>query len=260
MLDPLSPFGHRIVGSPHIIPSFKYRLALYNGFHFFLMVSTIIIVSLQIFAFSIQVLQTKSDPVLFIDTTLWSTSEHWFQLYRYLTYAFVHASTAHLVSNVAMTLILAPTLEAVHGPLTTATTWGVGVILGGILHNLYNQNIAVVGSSAGVFALLAARIYDVFLNLEDMALWQLRLLTLICLGLPTFVDWTSSFHKITSLSHSAHFGGALGGIFISSLPRPVGLTCTSTYNPASPIRKAIGGIGSTTLLLITIPFSLYINT
>lgn len=172
--------------------------------------STTAIVLLQVIAYSIQSILHDD----YVDY-LWATRLHGFEAWRYLSYGFIHASLLHLISNVSMTLILAPTLEFVQGSVTVAVTWLVGVILGGVTHALENTEVAVVGSSAGVYALIVVRILDIIANSENMRTWTLRLLTICCLALPGLVDWLTT-ERFTTTSHAAHVGGAIGG-FIASI-------------------------------------------
>jgi len=182
-----------------------YRAKLYKSVQAWVLPATTFIVFVQLLVYCIQ-LWTNDDHI----GTFWASRKVIPQLWRLVTYAFVHGSLMHVISNVAMTLVLSPTLEFIHGPLVVCLVWGFGVIGGAVAHVSANETIAVVGSSAGVYAILVARIYDVFVNMQNMRTWPLQLLTLFCLGLPGLVDWITT-DELTTTSHSAHLGGAAFG-------------------------------------------------
>lgn len=189
-----------------------YRLLLYKRVRaWFLPASFLLVLSQQI----VYLVQLYTDNK-YLDDVWASGDSNWYELWRYVTYGFVHASLMHIVSNVAMTLVLAPTLEFIHGPFTVAFVWLTGVLGGGILHSLVDPDIAVIGSSAGVYAILVARLYDVFVNAPNMGTWPLQLLTLFCLGLPGLVDWLTT-DEYTSTSHAGHIGGAIGGLIAATI-------------------------------------------
>lgn len=196
---------HRHVAQSSIT---KYRLKIYKGVNAWITPSTLFIVCIQILGYLIQCL-LDNEYVEYV----WATSASPFEIWRYVTYACIHGSLYHLVSNISLTLILAPTLEFVQGSTTVAVVWTLGVILGGLAHVMLDS-VAVVGSSAGVYALLVSRIVDVLVNTEYMRTATLRLLTLICLGAPGFVDWLTT-DALTTTSHAAHVGGAIGGLVAS---------------------------------------------
>lgn len=184
-----------------------YRARLYQKVQAFFLPATFCLVVLQALCFVIQDVTEDAEISLF-----WVTRDApWYEFWRNITYAFLHASYMHLISNVAMTLVLAPTLEFIHGPFAVVFIWLFGVFLGGYGHIIEYHNVAVVGSSAGVYAILVARLWDVLINSQNMKTWPLQLLTLFCLGLPGLIDWLTT-DKFTSTSHAAHLGGAFGGL------------------------------------------------
>ncbi len=184
-----------------------YRERLYQKVKAFFLPATFSIVLLQLICYLIQDYTDNSDVSRF-----WATRDApWYEFWRNITYGFLHASYMHLISNVAMTLVLAPTLEFIHGPFALIFVWSSGVFIGAYGHIIENDHVAVVGSSAGVYAILVARLWDVVVNSENMKTWPLQLLTLFCLGLPGLVDWLTT-DQYTSTSHAAHLGGAFAGI------------------------------------------------
>jgi len=191
------------------IETSDYRELLYNGVRMWFTPSTLIIVLVQLIVYCVQLVLDNDGAEHF-----WASRTYPYELWRYVTYGFIHASLAHIVANVSMTLILAPTLEFVQGSLVVAVTWVGGVVGGGLAHVLYNDGLAVVGSSAGVYALIVVRISDVIVNSRNMRTWTLRLLTLCCLALPGLVDWITT-DSFTTTSHSAHIGGVIAGILVS---------------------------------------------
>jgi membrane associated rhomboid family serine protease len=85
--------------------------------------STLIIVLVQLIVYCVQLALDYDGAEHF-----WASRTYPYEVWRYVTYGFIHASLAHIVANVSMTLILAPTLEFVQGSLVVAVTWAGGVV------------------------------------------------------------------------------------------------------------------------------------
>lgn len=84
------------------------------------------------------------------------------ELWRFVTYIFVHSSVLHLIGNVFMQIFLGVPLELVHSWWRVALVYLAGGLAGSIGHSLTGP-IALVGASGGVYALIVAHIATVIM-------------------------------------------------------------------------------------------------
>jgi len=70
----------------------------------------------------------------------------------------VHSMPSHMVMNVALQLVLGTPTEIEQGPARTALVCLGGVVGGSLASAIFEPDTIVLGSSAGVYALLTAQI------------------------------------------------------------------------------------------------------
>ena len=100
------------------------------------------------------------------------------QVWRFVTYMFVHSNIWHLSFNVIFQLFLGIPIEMIHKWRVTIVYLS-GVLMGCMGASIYNHNIYLVGASGGVYALITAHIANVILNWKQMRLGFVNLF--ICL-------------------------------------------------------------------------------
>ena len=121
-------------------------------------------------------------------------------------------SVSHLFLNVIIQIFFGTLLELVHCWWRIATIYLSGVITGAILHAWLSPETNVIGASAGVYALITAHIAVIVLNWNEMksGFYQLLFFSIYIL-----VDVISTLYEPQeNVSHSAHLGGGIGGLFI----------------------------------------------
>lgn len=154
--------------------------------------------------------------------TLIFTPEKRYEAWRYLTYMFVHAGITHIVFNVLTQIILGIPLELVHKQWRVCVVYLSGVLSGSLLHYVIEPTLALVGASAGVYALLAAHLSELLVNWTEMEFACIRALFLVVVvgidfgsSIYTSVTQPKSARKVSFEAHLAGFiAGALMGIIV----------------------------------------------
>ena len=101
------------------------------------------------------------------------------EVWRFLTYQFVHADIVHVAFNILMQLIVGVPLELSQpgwlGKLKLICLYMSGVLLGSVAGPLSHPNSLLAGASAGVYSLIAAHLATLVINWkEDGAVFRLR--------------------------------------------------------------------------------------
>lgn len=104
------------------------------------------------------------------------------QLWRFLSYALLHASWRHLGFNVLTQLLFGLPLELVHGSLRTGIIYMAGVLAGSLGTSVVDSEVYLVGASGGVYALLAAQLASLLLNFGQMRHGVVQLMAVIVFG------------------------------------------------------------------------------
>ncbi|VDM76014.1 unnamed protein product, partial [Strongylus vulgaris] len=136
------------------------------------------------------------------------------QLWRFITYAFLHAGLLHLLGNMVVQILIGVPLEVVHKPWRIGPLYVMAVLSGSLLQYTLDPKVYVVGASAGVYALLTAHLANVVINWAEMPFRWVRL-TLITIFL-IFDIGTAIIRRFASdecdtVSHSAHIAGGITG-------------------------------------------------
>ncbi|KAL1490860.1 hypothetical protein ABEB36_011545 [Hypothenemus hampei] len=137
------------------------------------------------------------------------------ELWRYVTYMFVHDDWSHLVLNVFIQCVFATLLELNQGRLKILTIYILGG-LNGVLGAACLHPDLIVGASAGGYALLSANMADLILNFETIPYKIYRTISICILILFDIIyDVTHVAVKQEPLvSWQAHFFGGLTGILL----------------------------------------------
>lgn len=159
------------------------------------------------------------------------------QLWRWLTFQFLHADPLHLLFNMLFLYFFGPIVEArlgkrqfvafylicgLCGAASYVLLWRLGILI-------HSAESTLVGSSAGLFGLMAAGAviaphYTVQLFWPPISL-TLRTMVLIYLGFAVLMVWTGGAN---AGGEAAHLGGAVAGFllirnsaWLTRLPLPV---------------------------------------
>mgnify|MGYP004558096447 FL=1 len=126
------------------------------------------------------------------------------QVYRLITYAFLHGGLVHLITNMYSLYIIGSQIENNYGKLKFIFIYLVSALTGGLLSALFNNNISI-GASGAIFGLLGALVYFGFhfrLYLSDAL--KTRIVPVILINL--LIGF-----MVTDIDNACHIGGLIGG-------------------------------------------------
>jgi membrane associated rhomboid family serine protease len=138
------------------------------------------------------------------------------EVWRLVTYSFVHSGILHIGFNLLILWQLGIMMEPAIGRLQFGIIYFVSVLTGALGALMLDPNVGTVGASGGVFGLMAAAIVIMrSRGIDPMAtglpLW---------LGLNLVITFT-----IPNISIGGHIGGLIGGalaaLVLAELPRSV---------------------------------------
>jgi rhomboid-related protein 1/2/3 len=136
------------------------------------------------------------------------------QIWRFLSYMFIHSSQAHLISNVVFQILLGLPLELVHCWWRVTIVYLSGILAGSLAQSCFKPCTGVCGASGGVYALITAHLATVIMNWQEMkhAAAQLFFFVIFCTSdIYADVFLVSSSDNISGVVHL--FGG-LAGILV----------------------------------------------
>ncbi|KAH8854196.1 Rhomboid-related protein 2 [Schistosoma japonicum] len=85
------------------------------------------------------------------------------EVWRFLTYMFIHAGYLHLVFNCLLQLVLGVLLELVHKIWRVGLVYLLGVIAGSLAHSVSDPFVLLAGASGGCYALIGAHLATVIM-------------------------------------------------------------------------------------------------
>jgi len=142
------------------------------------------------------------------------------ELFRLVTANLLHGSFLHLTGNTLFFVLLGFALERLVGTVRFGLVLG-GAALGGMgAVVLAGGDVIVIGSSTGLFGLIALFTWAVILfrddlpaNFRNIPPWSVPLLVLVAAGYDYFLI---EIVLGIPVSVAAHLGGAIGGLLISA--------------------------------------------
>uniref|UniRef100_A0A182JVE6 Rhomboid-like protein n=1 Tax=Anopheles christyi TaxID=43041 RepID=A0A182JVE6_9DIPT len=87
------------------------------------------------------------------------------EVWRFLTYMFVHIGFMHLIMNLLVQIFLGVALELVHCWWRVALVYLAGVVAGSMGTSLFTPRVFLAGASGGVYALITAHIATIIMVL-----------------------------------------------------------------------------------------------
>ncbi len=165
------------------------------------------------------------------------TSAAWWQIWRYVTFQFLHADFMHILFNMAIFYMLGIYLERRMGgkrflwfylscgAVAGATYAGIASIIHSPGEDL--TTIALIGASGGVYAiLLASAVW--FPDIKVFLFFPIRIvvaIVFVAIALLLLMSVSTSDYTPKFWSGVAHFGGLLGcACWIWGMPRMAGLS------------------------------------
>lgn len=139
------------------------------------------------------------------------------EVWRFLTYMFVHSGYFHITFNVLIQLMLGVPLEMVHRWWRILLIYLSGVLLGSLVVSITDPLVYLVGGSGGVYALIAAHLANVISNWAEMDFAPLRLFTFLVvaatdIGVAIYYRYYEGAE--TKVSYVGHIGGATAGLLL----------------------------------------------
>lgn len=136
------------------------------------------------------------------------------QLWRYVTYQFIHHDIMHIIFNMYALWLFGRMIESRLGAARFLTLYLFSGVLGGFFYTWANfgQLIPCIGASGAVFGVMVAAAMafpyaEFFLLFPPMRI-KLWVMVLIYCGLEL---WSEVGGRFDGVAHLAHLGGALGG-------------------------------------------------
>ena len=161
------------------------------------------------------------------------------QIYRLITYGFLHGSIIHLISNMYCLYVIGSQVENNLDKKRFLTIYFISMITGGLLSALFNDGISI-GASGAIFGLLGALLYFGFhFRLYLSEALKTRIIPVIILNL--IIGFA-----VPGIDVACHIGGLIGG-FLSAMM--VGIP---------DINNKKDKVNGTILLLIFIGFMAYL--
>lgn len=161
------------------------------------------------------------------------------QIYRLITYGFLHGSIVHLISNMYCLYVIGSQVENNLEKKRFLTIYFVSMITGGLLSALFNDGISI-GASGAIFGLLGAILYfGLHFRLYLSEALRTRIIPVIVLNL--IIGFA-----VPGIDVACHIGGLIGG-FLSAMV--VGIPGIETKKDK---------VNGTILLLIFIAFMAYL--
>uniref|UniRef100_H2YKT3 Rhomboid-related protein 2 n=1 Tax=Ciona savignyi TaxID=51511 RepID=H2YKT3_CIOSA len=141
------------------------------------------------------------------------------EVWRFVSYMFLHAGIEHILGNVVLQLMFGVPLEMVHKSLRVGIVYMSGVLAGSLASSIFDPFVYLVGASGGVYALLGGYLSNVVANWSRMAFNGLHLVLVLVI---VIVDLSFSIYRRVvvvpggppPVSLVAHLAGGLAGITI----------------------------------------------
>ena len=147
--------------------------------------------------------------------------------FRMISSGFLHADLGHLFFNMFTLFMFAPVVIGYLGDFSFVLVYTASLVFGSLLTLYFHKNdysYRAIGASGAVTGIL----YSAILLQPDMSLY----LFFIPIPIPAFLFGIGYLlysiygmkAKNDNIGHTAHFGGAIGGFFITLLKHPQMLT------------------------------------
>jgi rhomboid-related protein 1/2/3 len=175
---------------------------------------------------------TWDGPVPYCSVMIFNPNRRW-EVWRYLTYMFVHIGISHYIFNMIMQILVGVFLEMEQegwvGSLRVMAVYFSGVLAGSLGTSLSDPDTYIAGASGGCYALIAAHLATLALNWQEdnavkikkvihrpltriVRLIFIIFLTVHDVGLAIYIWLYSEGESRTGFM--GHFCGALAGLLV----------------------------------------------
>ncbi|XP_056643128.1 rhomboid-related protein 2 [Diorhabda sublineata] len=139
------------------------------------------------------------------------------EVWRYITYMFVHVGVFHLVINLFVQILLGIPLEMVHKWWRVLIVYLAGVVAGSLGTSIMDPTVKLAGASGGVYSLVTAHIASIIMNWKEMSFPIAQFLIFVLLAASDI--GTSIYNRYVldineHIGYAAHFAGALAGLLV----------------------------------------------
>ncbi|CAD7085716.1 unnamed protein product [Hermetia illucens] len=141
-----------------------------------------------------------------------------YEIWRFFTYSLLHSDAVHLVVNIFLQVITAFALETEQGYLNVFIIYNCGVFTGSLATSIFQRELLIVGSSAGVYSLLLSHVPHLVLNFSSLPYRYYRVVSVIVICLNDVL--LTTFHCIKEsntqpkIGLAAHISGGLSGLLL----------------------------------------------
>lgn len=142
-----------------------------------------------------------------------------YEIWRYLTYAFIHAGYWHISFNILVQIGVGVPLELVHKFNPLFIIYFGGVIGGALGNSVADPHSFLAGASGGCYALIAAHLSNLLMNWQEIRGACMKLTTLLIFCLADFATAVYERHHTAEgftyrTSYMGHLAGALSGLLL----------------------------------------------
>lgn len=135
-----------------------------------------------------------------------------YEIWRFLTYMFIHAGYWHISFNIVIQLLVGIPLEIVHGFNPIFIIYTGGVISGALANSVVDPDTYLAGASSGCYALIAAHLSNLIINWKEIKDPCSKLTTLLIFSAVDLGTAVYERHlKKESLAYLTSYGGHLAG-------------------------------------------------
>lgn len=137
------------------------------------------------------------------------------EVWRFFTYALMHAGVPHIAFNLIIQLLIGVPMELMNGAWRMALLYLMGVLAASLGSSVFDPEANVVGASGAVYAILGAWIAELTQNWDTMPFrWPRLIATVTLAGLDLGNQIWKRFNAEgeSSVSFAGHFVGFVGGI------------------------------------------------
>lgn len=137
------------------------------------------------------------------------------EVWRFVTYMFVHGGLDHILFNLLFQLLLGIALELVHCWWRVALVYLSGVLAGSMATS-FTQCPGLIGASGGVYALITAHIATIFMNWRDMeyAIPQLFFILILCCSNIASQISQHLLNPNNNIGYTSHLSGGFAGLLV----------------------------------------------
>lgn len=182
-------------------------------------IAMILISVIEICSFMYDAFENKSSPVqgTIAQLLIYDPAKKK-EIWRYMTYMFVHIGPLHLIVNLIVQVMLGIPLEMVHKWWRVLIIYLAGVVAGSLGTSVSDPHTALAGASGGVYALITAHVATIIMNWRQMEFALLQLCVFIVI---TICDVGQAIYnryfiytKDDRIGYMAHLAGAIAGLLV----------------------------------------------